>query len=84
MGRECDVVHGGNRVIGSQRFGVEHVVAGAANAAASQPSMNCSYSRPTMMRITPGFMRATSRRRQTRGCLGPRCSEIRSARISLS
>jgi hypothetical protein len=25
MGRECDVVHGGKRVIGSQRFGVEHV-----------------------------------------------------------
>jgi hypothetical protein len=27
MGRECDVVHGGKRVIGSQRFGVEHVKA---------------------------------------------------------
>ena len=25
MGRECDVVQGGKRVIGSQRFGVEHV-----------------------------------------------------------
>ena len=27
MGRECDVVHGGKRMIGSQRFGVEHVEA---------------------------------------------------------
>ena len=32
MGRECDVVHAGNRVIGSQRFGVEHVEAGVADA----------------------------------------------------
>jgi hypothetical protein len=27
MGRECNVVHAGKRVIGSQRFGVEHVEA---------------------------------------------------------
>jgi len=37
MGRECDVVHGGKRVIESQRFGVEHVEAGVADAAAPQP-----------------------------------------------
>ena len=37
MGSECDVVHGGKRVIGLQRFGVEHVEAGVADTAAPQP-----------------------------------------------
>ena len=36
MGRYRDIVHGSKRVIGSQRFGVEHVEAGMADAAAAQ------------------------------------------------
>ena len=35
MGRECDVVHGGERMIGSQRLGVENVKPGMADVAAA-------------------------------------------------
>jgi hypothetical protein len=36
MGRQRDVVQNGKRVIGSQRFGLEHVEPGVADAAAAQ------------------------------------------------